>query len=457
MAGDVVDSLMVRLGLETDQEGFDRANQDFRQLRRAAMQLGGIIGAGFGMDRLTRQFAETHREASAFAETFEGIGVNVQLVDELGFAFEQIGADASTARQSIQNVADLIERTEWGEIPQDAFREFGVDPMLLQGVEDVSEAYERLAEAGRDLDPETARRFFSSLGFGGDEARLFQQQGEMALENLMEEGRELSTITDSMIEAATEFEQASSRLSRSFEGLTNELSDMLFEELDMAGGMDRMADMLADNRDEIREFAADALPYLKAAATGVGVLVALRAGRAALGAFANIPGATALAAGVGVGVHHIMQDDGTDSDAARRGREGIEETGAILGSGHTGRRYQSERSDSDGPATIWGIIREQMGGGGDDDGGGNEPPSLELLEPPSDDGDDGGNEPPSLELPAPIPDSPVTGGVNLNIDNIDARGSSDPQATEQAVMRGMEQALSRASENTIRDLAGGAA
>src|SRR5690625_5048346 len=119
MAGEVIDSLLVRLGLETDAKDFREANALFDGVRTKALQFGAVIGAGLGVQNLTFGFAKAKAELGAFADVY---GVTAQFVDSLGYAFEQVEGDAGDAFTSIKRVRDLMEATEWGEIPSDAFR-----------------------------------------------------------------------------------------------------------------------------------------------------------------------------------------------------------------------------------------------------------------------------------------------------------------------------------------------
>lgn len=403
-----IDELFVKLGLQTDARAFSEAQNQFDGLKSRALQFGAAIGAGFGLNELTFGFAQATDRMAKFAETFS---VTPQFVDELGFAFEQIGGTSDDAFSSIQRVADLIEQTEWGEIPIDAFREAGFDPYLLQGVTDIATAYERISEATQGLDMESARRALGALGFSNEEIRLFRQ-GPAGIEAMRADARALADIDQDMIEQAAAFQEATSRLGRALGGVADEISKLFVG--DLADTLNSLADFLGDNRDNIADFADEALPILAGIASGIGALVAIQGGRAALGALANIPGATALAAGVGVGAFLLATEPQDDFD-------------------------QKDFDDFRRRLENQGVIDRPEGIQETED-------ILEGLFP--------GSTSPGLSM---RPDGGMgSGGIRLSYGNInvDARGSTDPAATGAAVERAIDQAMQRAAENTITDLQG---
>lgn len=408
-----IDELFVRLGLEQDRQAFKEAESSFDSLRGTALQLGAVIGAGFGLQALASDFAATVNEANDLAQTFRGLGVSAQFVDELGFAFEQVGGNSSDAAASIQRVADLIEATDWGEIPLDAFREAGFDPRLLEGVTSVADAYERLSEATRGMDPESARRALSALGFSDAEVRLFRDEDLAAF---MDRGAELAQVTEEMTAAAEAFRRGSSESSRALEGIQRELAAMFAE--DLGEGLSDLADVMAENRDAIVNFAEAAVPALKGAAAGIGVLVALRGSRAMLGALSNLPGATALAAGIGVGAFNLMDDEDLSEEDKRRNRIDALEF----------KREQIRNRLPDLPERQRDVQRDRL------------EEIDERLDELRTNGEDLG-----FNFGAGLQDQRTF--------NIDARGSTDPAATEEAARRGVDKALARAAENTVRDFA----
>ena len=147
------------------------------------------------------------------------------------------------------------------------------------------------------MDPETARRFFSAMGLSEADLRLSRGTGDQSFSSLMQEAGELANMNREMMDQAREFQISICRASRAMEGVSRELSSMFVG--DLADSISKLADFLADNRDQFADFVSEALPAIKGAAAGLSIIAALQAGRAALGALQNIPGATFAAAGLG--------------------------------------------------------------------------------------------------------------------------------------------------------------
>src|SRR5690625_3034589 len=281
---EVIDSLLVRLGLESDEKDFREASAMFDNVRRSALQFGAVIGAGLGVQNLTFGFARAKDELGKFADTY---GTTAQFVDSLGYALDQSGGSARDAFCSIKRIRDLLEATEWGEVSSEAFRVAGFDPYMLQGVTDVAEAYERLSEATQGLSTEEARRALSSLGFGDAEIQLFRQ-GPDGLKRLLEESESYARVTEEMTEQAARFSTSLTNLSKAAEGVSNEFSALILD--DFSDTMQAAADFLRENRGEIASFFEKALPYLEATAVGIGTLVALQGGRSLFGKLGGVAG-----------------------------------------------------------------------------------------------------------------------------------------------------------------------
>src|SRR5690625_2713412 len=159
---EVIDSLLVRLGLESDEKDFREASAMFDNVRRSALQFGAVIGAGLGVQNLTFGFARAKDELGKFADTY---GTTAQFVDSLGYALDQSGGSARDAFGSIKRIRDLLDDRDWGRISEAAFEVSGFDPYgALAGVDDVTEAYERLADAISGLSDTDATKALEALG-----------------------------------------------------------------------------------------------------------------------------------------------------------------------------------------------------------------------------------------------------------------------------------------------------
>lgn len=388
--GEEIDSLFVRLGLQQDEDEFKKADNMFRSLKTKALQFGAAIGSGIGLNELTFGFANATEKAGRFARIFS---TTPEFIDALGFALQQSGGDAEEAYSSIEKVANLIENTDWGNVPSDAFRVAGFDPMMLQGVRSIAEAYERIASANDNLSSEASRRSLSALGFGQTEIDLFTAKGSDSLKSLIGEGLDFSVVTSEMTKQGKEFNSSVGKLSKSVEGVARSFSSMFID--DLTGSIDSLTDIIRENNESILSFLSDALPYLEATAVGIGALVAAQVGKKGLGLLLSPKKyAPVLAAS---GLYAIAKDDDVQDLVTDPNRSNL-----------------NKLVDS--------LVSKVV-------------PSEKL--PP--------------EVQRRIQERNSSSGVTNNI-SVDARGSSNPSDVESAARRGVESVINKLSEQTIRDM-----
>ena len=449
-----IDELFVRLGLEKDDQQFKEAENSFDSLRTTALQFGAAIGAGIGLNELTIGFAESANEARKLAEEFEGLGVTPRFVDQLRGAFELIQADASEAESTIRNIADLIENTDWGQIPEDALAR-GFDISAVQNAESVREAMFALSEQLSDMDVEQARRVGNALGFSSDQIRLLQQGNVGSLMGDVGARRDMS---QGMTQAAEQFDTGVTELTQVLDGFKRELSETFVG--DLGEGLSDIASILEENRDAIQDFADKAIPPLTGAAAGIGTLVALRSARAGLGLLSQVPGSTFLAAGIGAAAsdEDLREDmanafnQGINTIQRKSNRSAVADALRDMGILEEDDQPNIDRSNErlPDPDQMMRDLRRQEN---------NETESTlpsqdeidRMLDEQGRRNDDLGFR---MNLTPDIPGTPAGAGgqaISYNV-NVDARGATDPRATEEATQRGVEKALARAAGNTVDDM-----
>lgn len=393
-----IDELMVKLGLETDSKDFNDANQMFDQLQSRVLQLGAVIGTGFGLQSLTTDFIAHNRELADVAETY---GTTEQFISSLGFALDQTGGSFDDAFGSVRRMADMVESVDWGELGGDVFRE-GFDPMRIQEAESLADAYTLIAEGLQGMDAEAARRSLSALGFGEAEIRLLRQ-GPERMGELLAQGEALRPQTPEMGELATELDQAVSRFQTAIGGAMDEISMSLLEDSGFTEAIDSLTEWLAENRDEIGNLADTIIPLIQDIAVALGVLVSIQAARAGLGALSNVPFLTAAAAG---GLSYALRQFNDEET-----RENIE--GGPLLRSPEGLSPEDREKLQPVPSTFEQSIMDD----------------LQASASPG-------------------------GGLRLSIGTIDARGSTSPMETERAARRGVEAVIGQLAENTLTDIRG---
>jgi len=408
-----IDELFVKLGLEQDQQSFQEAESSFASLRSTALQFGAAIGAGLGLQELTFGFAESTEEARKLSEEFKGLEVDPQFVNQLRGAFRLINEDAGEAESLIRNLAGVIEGTDWGEISSAAFAR-GFD---IQGIQEAETAAEAMAELNDQLssaDPEQARRLGDALGLSSAQIRLLRDTDVSAG---MSQAREAAPMTPGQVAAGEEFQTGFNELSLAMEGVQREISETFAG--DMGESMSELAQFMQENRDEIGDFAEAAMPYIKGIGTSLGVLVALQSARAAIGLARNIPGATAIAAGIGYGLYETYQGSEEEPPASPEEQVG-------------GQQSRMQRMEAMPEGLDVRQQRQWMQG--------------DLTRE-----DLGIDSSPDRDMPA-APQPPMQSAENSYTFNVDARNASDPAATRQAVRQAVEDAMGQAAKNTVRDI-----
>lgn len=337
---ETIDSLLVKLGLETDDEGFKEAKSLFDGVTTTALQFGSVIGAGLGVQNLTFGFANAKEALGRFAEKF---GTTAQFVDSLGFAFEQTGGDADEAFSLIRRMKNLMEDTQWGEIAERAFRIQGINPMMLQGVTGVEDAIKVISDAVRQLSPEAARRFVRDMGLSENDLGLMRGTGNEDLRTLLKEGEELAKVTKEMTDQAINFNSEVGRLSKAVEGITNQFSALIID--DFADSMKQATDFLKENNQQIIDFFKDALPILKDISFGIGALIILEGGKRGAAGLLKILGSKTGMLGLGAlavygGLEMAkdydettqqLRDQGMDEEADRREQHVLRSAGGAGG------------------------------------------------------------------------------------------------------------------------------
>jgi hypothetical protein len=395
-----IDSLLVKLGLDNDKKSFQEGINLFNLVKSRALLFGAAIGATAGvLGRMTYKFAESKDKLGKFSDV---MSVSPQLVDSLGHALKKNGGSADDAFSSINKVADLIEQTQWGEIPEDAFKIAGLDPYLLRGVTDIAQAYERLADATKDVSPEARRRFFKSLGFDQAEITLFAG-GADKMRDYFAESEKLAPVTREMIDNATALKDATTELTKAVSGITDQISK------ELAPGMtlffQTMTELLSANRDKISEQIAEAIKNAPRTIAQIGSPFNL------VNKIGRTIGEKAFGFGADIGQQYAPAIGETMAGILPKQSPGrlAFDFGAGIG------RYNMQGTENDQAGYL-----DYFNSAGFDSQAGNTAKNDNIT----------------IE----------------NTINVDARDASDPQAVERAAKRGVEASVKKLVENTVNDM-----
>ncbi|QTP55424.1 hypothetical protein HNO51_12475 [Billgrantia sulfidoxydans] len=297
MANNHIDSLMVELGLDSDVQSFRQAETMFNGVRSAALQFAAAVGGGFGMQQLTMGFAQHYDQLGRYTNRLD---VSAEYASNLAYVLDQVGGNAIDAQGALETMTGWLDDLKQGKGTDVlvALQMHGIDSSVIMGAQDAADAVERLSMATAGMDTQRLRSMLSSLGMGS----LFNlfDAGPETFQSLMQDAQRLRPVTQNMIQTAQDFNSSLGKLSHSIGGVSDEISERILPDLSEA--LDRFAETLADNREQFGEGFEEALPYIKATAAGIGVLVAAEAGRKGLGMMGGAVGTgTTLVGAAGIG------------------------------------------------------------------------------------------------------------------------------------------------------------
>ncbi len=208
---EAIDELLVRLGLETDAKGFKEANNQFSNLRTTALTVGAAIGTAFvgaGVAAV-KMSSDIAKSADDLGKWSKAAGVSAQFADKLSFAMAKFGGSSSDARALIDRVNDIREAAKWGELSSKAFTAAGFNPQLIQqqnmGTEETLDFLSR--EISKIADQDQRRQVLDALGISGTYAQnMLSDRGGYLAE--MDRADALGVITDALIANAAAYNDA---------------------------------------------------------------------------------------------------------------------------------------------------------------------------------------------------------------------------------------------------------
>lgn len=308
---EVVDELLVKLGLETDAKGFQQANNQFASLRSTALKLGAALAGGVGFHDLTVGVAAARDELGKWAKD---AGVSIQFADKLRHAMEKFGGTDADSRGLIDVANNLREAAKWGELAQRSFTSRGFNPQRIQqenmSVEETIDFISRGLSNIKDRDERN--RIAESMGINNPFTRnMLSDYGGMQAE--FKRAEELGLVTEEITKNAAAFNDAVTDASRAARTLKDTIANHLLP--DLADVINDSAGWITSNREEIGDAIQEAMPYLKATATGIAVLVAAQTGKKGIAMLAGAAATNGPAAAV-IGLGAFYMDEKNRNDAS---------------------------------------------------------------------------------------------------------------------------------------------
>ncbi|EIX9048193.1 TPA: hypothetical protein SLP45_002949 [Klebsiella oxytoca] len=243
----VVDSLLVSLGVDVDDKSFKAASDTFNGLKSTILQLGATAGVGFGFRALTSGLSASVLEMDRLSRI---TGFTIRQVESLRYAMRQSGLNPDSANQLAQKIPAWRQAARQGELGDRAYWSGKFNPVELLNKSD-QEALEYIVSSYGVMNNEQRRTLRQGLGIGDndDTTRLFEN-GIQGLQKAYEEFQELyQPIDQKLIDAANEFNKEMAKLSVNFENLQKQIGGPLLADLNAC--LKLINDFVKENNKEI--------------------------------------------------------------------------------------------------------------------------------------------------------------------------------------------------------------
>ncbi|TKY81015.1 hypothetical protein R0L47_13280 [Pectobacterium polonicum] len=271
---ETIDELLVSLGLETDAKSFDQARAAFKGVTDNMLQMASALTAGFGFDKLTRQFAGFVSELDRFSR--RNI-IDPNNVLRWGYAFESMGGSVRDAMSAIEKLNTLRDDAKEGRVNPMALRNAGINPYELAELSNPQSGLMWMSSQMQQLsnNPDALTKFTKALGLNTTEQDVLSKGPDWLNQQFEEYNKRGRMITPETIRIADEYNTAMQNITTNLEGLGNAVSVKLTPKLTALA--ERADKWLTDNKQGIVEKLDQAMPYLEQAAKGIAILVAINA------------------------------------------------------------------------------------------------------------------------------------------------------------------------------------
>lgn len=220
MAGEYIDEMLVKLGMETDAQSFRQANSLFAGVTRAALGFSAAVSAGLGGAALTTKLAQNRH---AFAAQAEALDLSADAADRLGFALEQAGGSADNALNVLQTMRDLRDQAAYGEGELFGAGMFGIDVDRIITAQDEMAALLEISRQFQGLSDTQRNRALDQLGISGTGIQNLLRGGPGEFESQLVRAAELRTLTEEEIKVSRELSKSMGELSRAMDEFNDNL------------------------------------------------------------------------------------------------------------------------------------------------------------------------------------------------------------------------------------------
>ncbi|WP_414162097.1 glycoside hydrolase family 104 protein [Serratia sp. BNK-10] len=226
---EVIDSLLVSLGLETDKKSFDKANAAINSVKTGFVQLAAAAGVGFGFKALTSDLAKSTTEMDRLSKI---TGFAVKQIGGLRFALRALGQDPEAANGIVQKIPALQQMAKQGELGSKVYWSGTFNPTEFANKPGM-DAFKYLVESYGRMDHEQQRNLRSGIGAGdNDPLTRLMELGSQGLDDVLKVYEPLYQALDpKLIESSIKFNEELAKLSTSFENLQAQIGGPLLDEV----------------------------------------------------------------------------------------------------------------------------------------------------------------------------------------------------------------------------------
>lgn len=240
----------------------DRAkttNSAIKSIGDSAIKAGKAVAIGLGAaataaTALVVKFSDT---ASQISDSSKRVGMSAEEYQKWAYAAKQSGIEMTALEALMKKQQTVFSDAVGGSKQlQNAYKRLGID---ITKVGSSSEAFDLVIKSLADMTDETLRNQLANDLFGKSYADLLPllEEGSLGIEALRNEAKELGgVISNENVEAGDKFGDTMERLNTIFQGIVAEVATALLPYFQ------DFADWVVDHKDEIKEFATNALDAL---------------------------------------------------------------------------------------------------------------------------------------------------------------------------------------------------
>lgn len=208
----VIDELLIAIGMEPDEKGFNAIQSGFDQIKSSALALGATLAGGLSLDALIGKTNELSVEWDKLAKETMGFEIDPILLQNLQYMSESLGGSKEDAMALLLNLRQTQQGLQIGNLGylEELQKVLGGDYdviSLFSGDKSEEEILKSLVALFSDMNSQTRQAAFDVMGFTTG-TRNLMQAGVEGYEQIIARSEQLGNITKESTTAAENLQQA---------------------------------------------------------------------------------------------------------------------------------------------------------------------------------------------------------------------------------------------------------